>query len=73
MCYLHPAGSEIVELIASLKWWIYHKAEVKYASLQTGDAARDVYVQPWGESMMKIAYFWLLLTVAYGLVNTDIR
>jgi len=68
-----PTELRIVESIASLFGWKMYKADVKAAFLQTGSAGRDVYVKPLRESGMKSTHLWLLLTVAYGLVNVNAK
>ena len=68
-----PTGLRILESIASLYKWKLHKADVKAAFLQTGQAKRDVYVRPPKESSMKSTHLWLLLTAAYGLVNANAK
>ena len=68
-----PTGLRILESIASLFSWKIHRADVKAAFLQTGEAQRNVYVRPPKESQMKSTHLWLLLTAAYGLVNANAK
>ena len=68
-----PSGLRIVESVASLHGWKVHKADVKSAFLQTGAAMRDVFVKPPRESGMRSTHMWLLLTAAYGLVNSNAK
>lgn len=45
---------------------------MKAALLQTGSAQQDVYVIPPHESSDR-DHYWLLLSVAYGLVNSNVK
>lgn len=71
-CMCAPMGIRIVLMLASLCGWKVAKADVKSAFLQTGRAARDVYVVPPRESKQKNV-LWLLLSAAYGLVNSNAK
>lgn len=55
---------------AKPRCWPLSKADYKAAFLHNGRADRDVYVLPRRESNNK-QHFWLLLSAAYGLVNTN--
>ena len=68
-----PSGLRILESAASLHGWTFYKADVTAAFLQTGIAQRDVYVRPPRESQTKTTHLWLLLTAAYGLVNSNAK
>lgn len=46
---------------------------MKAAFLQTGEAKREVYVRPPSESRMRSTHIWLLLTAAYGIVNSNAK
>ena len=69
-CMCSPTGLRIVLMTAALHKWKLVKADVKNAFLQTGMAARDVYVIPPKESTNRKS-LWLLLAAAYGLVNAN--
>ena len=66
-------GLRIVESIAALHGRTIYKADVKAAFLQTGEAYRNAYVRPPGESKMKSTHLWLPLTAAYGLVDANAK
>ena len=68
-----PTGLQILESITSLLHWTIHRADVKAALLQIGEAQRNVYVRPPKESQMKSTHVWILLTAAYGLVNENAK
>lgn len=57
-------GLRILLLTASLQKWRLSKIDVKSASLQTGNAARDVYVIPPKESADLGKVLWLLLAAS---------
>lgn len=48
------------------------RIEVKSTFLRTGEAERDIYVEPPRECKNRSLY-WLLLTAAYGLVNAGAK
>lgn len=56
---------------ACMHGWRLQKIDVKSAFLQTGSAARDVYVIPPRDSADRGKVLWLLLTTAYCLVNAN--
>lgn len=66
-----PAGLRVLEYVASLLHWTLYKADVRAASLQTGDAKKDMYVKPPGEIRMRTTVVWVLLTAVYGLANAN--
>lgn len=68
-----PAGLRVLESIAALMGWNIYKACVTSAFLQAVEAARDIYVKPRQESKMRTTHLWLLLTAAYGLVNSNVK
>lgn len=64
-----PVGMCIRISPATLFGWPLHKPEVNAVLLQTGSAARDVYMLPPRQSIDRGEVLWLLLTVAYGIFN----
>lgn len=71
-CMCSPVGIRVILMIAAMKKWKVSNADVTSAFLQTGKAARKVYVVPPRESGHKDK-LWLLLTAAYGLVNSNAK
>lgn len=68
-----PMGFRILLSISALFRCRITMADAKTAFLQTGDAARDVYVIPPTESKERGTCMWLLLAAAYGLVNSNAK
>lgn len=67
-----PSGIRILLSTSSIMGWPLAKIDFTSAYLQTGEALRDVFVQPPRECRKRSAY-WLLLTAAYGLVNAGAK
>ena len=67
-----PVGMRMILSIAVIKGWNLAKIDFKSAFLQSGQAIRDVYVVPPGESKERFVY-WLLLTAADGLVKKSAK
>lgn len=67
-----PAGIRILFSLATIFEWCLAKTDFKSAFLRTEDALRDVHVVLPRESGEN-SHYWLLLTAAYGLVNTGAR
>ncbi len=67
-----PVGIRILLSLCNIFKWSIAKVDVKSAFLQTGAATRNVYVIPPRECSDRSKY-WLLLTAAYGLVNTNAK
>ena len=67
-----PTGIRILTSIATIMHWTISKIDFVSAFLQIGDAKRDVYAIPPRECR-KRSFYWLLLTSAYGLVNSNAK
>lgn len=67
-----PIGIRIVSSTATIRKWRVVRADAETAFLQTGPAARDVYVIPPRESTHRNT-LWLLLAAAYGLINSNAK
>lgn len=65
-------GIRILLSLATIFMWCLAKIDFKRAFLQTGDARRDVYVVPPGESNDK-NHYWLLRPASYGLDNANAK
>ena len=65
-----PTRIRILLSISSMKKWPLAKIDFTSAFFQTGSAKRDVYAVPPREFRRK-PFYWLLLTSAYGLVNSN--
>lgn len=69
---MSPLGIRVVMAVSAYKKWRIIRIDVKTAFLQTGPANRSVYVLPPKESRLRNV-LWLLLDVAYGLVNYNAK
>lgn len=68
-----PAGFRLVTSVASIKKWRLTLIDVKTAFFQTGSAGREVCVVTPMEGQERGKCLWLLLTAAYGLVNSNAK
>lgn len=68
-----PTGSRLLLSISSLHRFPLTKLDETPAFLQTGNAARDVYVMPPRKSSDPGKVLWILVTNAYGLVNANAK
>ena len=68
-----PTGMRIVCSLATIQKWYLTKIDFQSAFLQSGSATRDVYVLPPNECQHRRAFYWLLLTATYGLVNANVK
>lgn len=71
-CMCYPIGIRLVITMSTFKKWHIIRTDVKTAFLQTGPANRSVYVIALKESRQKNV-LWLLLTAAFGLVNSNAK